>query len=172
MNEDFNTIETKRLRLALYRKSDKAEFIDLLTDPRVMRFVDQGVLDAERAKKLWKKLTEDFYTQNINTIWAVFTKDDLRYIGNASIRPRPSKERDWEIVYLLKNKEWGKGFATEIAARLIEYGFENLNLEEVFATVDDENAASIKVLEKAGMDFLRYESDEQGRYSVYSVRKN
>ena len=71
---------------------------------------------------------------------------------------------------MLREEDWGKGFATEIARRLIEYGFGELNLPEIFATVDDENLASHRVLEKAGMNFKEYEYDEDGRFSVYSIK--
>ena len=44
-------------------------------------------------------------------------------------------------------------------------------LLEIYATVDDDHQASIRVLEKAGMKFSDYEFDEQGRFSVYSIKK-
>lgn len=96
---------------------------------------------------------------------------DSRFLGYASLRPRPTKSEQWEIVYVLKREEWGKGFATEIARRLIEFGFEQLNLSEIFATVDDDNFPSIRVLTKVGMKFFEFDYDEQGRYSVYSIKK-
>jgi RimJ/RimL family protein N-acetyltransferase len=98
------------------------------------------------------------------------TKDDLEYVGHAGIYPRPTKNEDWEVVYFLCRNAWGKGYATEIARRLVEYGFDEIKLPEVFATVDNDHSASIRVLEKAGMNFLRYESDEDGSFSVYSVK--
>src|SRR5215203_4676893 len=109
------------------------------------------IIETERL--LLKKFIESFYPQGIRTIWAVFAKKDSRYVGHAAIRPRPAKTEDWEISYMLKTEEWGKGFATEIARRLVEYGFDELNLTEVVATIDDNNFASIKVVEKAGMSF-------------------
>ena len=53
---------------------------------------------------------------------------------------------------------------------MIEYGLDEIKLPEVFATVDNEHSASIRVLEKAGMNFLRYEYDDEGSYSVYSIK--
>ena len=47
---------------------------------------------------------------------------------------------------MLGEEEWGKGFATVIAARFIRFSFEELNLSEVFATIDDENTNSIRVV--------------------------
>ncbi len=165
----MNELETKRLNFKLYKLENKAKFIDLVTDESVMKFVDTGVFTNEKAENLWKKLIENLYPQGVDTIYAVFAKDDERYIGHAAIRPRPTKKEDWEISYMLKTEEWGKGFATEIARGLIRFGFENLNLAEIYATVDNDNSPSIKVLEKAGMRFIRYEEDENGTFSVYGI---
>jgi RimJ/RimL family protein N-acetyltransferase len=45
----------------------------------------------------------------------------------------------------------GQGFATEIAARLLAYGFEDLALHRICADVALENAACLRVMEKIGM---------------------
>ncbi|HMS43328.1 MAG TPA: GNAT family N-acetyltransferase [Pyrinomonadaceae bacterium] len=164
-------METERLFFKLYGTENKADFINLTTDETIMKHVDLGVLTLEKAEELWKKLIEEFYTSGKNTIYAVFAKDDKRYLGHAAIRPRPTKTEDWEISYMLRTEEWGKGFATEIAKRLIRFGFEELNLTEVFATIDDANLNSMKVVEKAGMIFLHREFDDDGGYSVYSIKK-
>lgn len=165
-------IETAKLALKNYTEQDKENLIALLTDETVMKHVDTGVLSLEKAEALWIKLLERSYPQGIRTIWAVFAREDSRYIGHAAIRPRPAKKEDWEISYILKTEEWGKGFATEIARRLVEYGFDELNLTQVVATIDDDNFGSIKVAEKAGMTFSHYEYDDEGRFSVYSIRQN
>ena len=165
----MSEIETERLLLKNYTEPDKENLIALFTDERVMKHVDTGVFTIEKAEALWKKMFEVFYPQGIDTIYAVFARDDGRYVGHASIRPRPEKTEDWEIGYILKTEEWGKGYATEIARNLIEYGFDKLKLTQVVATIDDDNFGSIKVAEKAGMHFSHYEYDEQGRFSVYSI---
>ena len=165
----MSRIETDRLRLELYNDADKSEFVALLTDPVVMRFVDRGALDPQQANVLWRKLMHEFYPNGVDTIWAVFAKDDGRYIGNASLRPRPERQKDWEIGYYLKPLESGKGFATEIASRLVRYGFEIAGLEEIYATVDKLNASSIHVLEKCGLKLFRKEFDEQGVFFVYRL---
>jgi ribosomal-protein-alanine N-acetyltransferase len=165
-------IETKRLLLRNYEETDKEDLLKLFTDKEVMKHVGDGVLTNEEAEKLWKKLLEKFCPNGKRTIWAVFAKDDSRYVGHASLRPRPEKKEDWEVGFILRKEEWGKGFATEISQKLIEFGFDELNLSEIFATVDDDNFASINVLKKSGMKFKQYEFDKQGRFSVYSISKN
>jgi RimJ/RimL family protein N-acetyltransferase len=167
----MSMIESERLVFSLYTERDNADFIGLMTDPVVMRYVDRGVLTPEQAQALWKKLMNDLYPKGVDTIWAVFAKDDGRFVGNASLRPRPEEQSEWEIGYYLKPEEWGKGFATEIANRLVRYGFRDLNFKEVFATVDPENEASRRVLEKAGMVLHRQEFDEQGVFYVYRIEQ-
>lgn len=145
--------------------------MNLFTDEAVMKYVDRGVLTGEQAENFWRKLFGELYPQNYK-IWAAFVKEDSRYIGHCGIYPRPTKKDAWEFVYFLKPDEWGKGYATEIAKKLIEYGFEELNLTEVFATVDDDHEASIRVLEKAAMKFKKYEFDDEGRFSVFSIENH
>lgn len=163
-------METERLVLRHYNSEDKTDLINLFTDAAVMKHVSEGVLTERQAEEWWQKLFDKFYPKGLN-IWAVFTKEDTRYIGHAGIYPRPTKIEDWEFVYFLKRNNWGKGYATEIARRIIEYSFEELKLSKVFATVDDDHSTSIRVLEKAGMNFERFEFDDDGRFSVYSINK-
>jgi len=165
----MSRIETERLVLNLYADQDKDDFIRLLTDPVVMQYVDNGPLSSEQADVLWHRLMDDFYPNGIDTIWAVFAKDDGRYVGNASLRPRPERQQDWEIGYYLTPDEWGKGFATEIASRLVRFGFETAGLKEVYATVDKENFASMKVLKKSGLEFYRKEYDDKGVFFIYRL---
>ena len=164
----FFHMETERLILRRYDEPDRAEFIKLFTDEAVMKYVGDGVLSEEQAEAFWQKLFAKLYPQNFN-IWAIFAKEDAVYVGHAGIYPRPTRREDWEFVYFLNRQSWGKGFATEIARRIIQFGFEELSLPEVFATVDDVHSASIHVLEKAGMTFKNHEFDEKGRFSVYSI---
>ena len=163
-------METERLVFRRYEHKDRPDFIKLFTDEAVMKHVGDGVLTEEQAEAFWQKLFEKLYPQGFY-IWAVFAREVSRYVGHAGIYPRPSKREDCELVYFLKSDAWGNGYATEIARRIIEYGFAELNLPEVFASVDDDHAASIRVLKKAGMTFLRHELDEDGRFSVYSIKK-
>lgn len=166
----MNNIETERLLLKLYTLEDKPLSISLLTDADVMKHVDEGVLSLDGAEALFEKMIR-LYAQGVNTIWAVFEKESGEYIGHATLRPSSFKAEEWETGYVLVKDYWGKGFATEIASRVVKYGFESLGFEEIFAGVDDDHAASIHVLEKIGMKFNRYGYDAKGRFSIYSVTR-
>lgn len=165
----MNNPRSSRLAFEQYRQTDEPLFTSLVTDSAVMKHVGNGALSQDEAQALWKKLTEVFYPRGDRTIWGLFSRDDNRYVGHASIRPRPDYLTEWEIGYIFRRSEWGNGFATETAKALVKFGFEHLGLDEVFATVDDEHTRSINVLHKAGLKFARYDFDDRGRYSVFSI---
>ncbi len=164
-------LRTERIALRLYAEADKQLFVSLFTDEGVMKHVGDGVMTGSAAEQLWDRLHTDFYPKGKDTIRGMFALDDGRYVGHASLRPRPTKTKDWEVGYMLMTREWGNGFATEVCRALVEFGFEELGLESVFATVDDDHESSIRVLRKCGFEFHSYDFDEQGRYSVYVANR-
>ena len=60
-----------------------------------------------------------------------------------------------ELGYRLRRSAWGKGYATEGSRALIQMGFAELGARRVFATTIVVNVASRRVMEKAGLRFVR-----------------
>ena len=56
-----------------------------------------------------------------------------------------------DLGYMLGTPDWGKGYATEISLALVDAAFFDLRAERVISTVEVNNSASIRVLEKIGM---------------------
>lgn len=161
-------LETESLLLKAYEERDKKNFIALVTDPTVMKHVGDGALTETQAEAFWKKLRNRPYPQNFH-VWAVFSRENRLYVGHAGLYPRPDKPQEWELVFILNRASWGKGYATQMAGRLMTYGFDDLKLQEIYATVDDTHTASINVLKKSGMKLRRYEHDKDGRFSVFAA---
>jgi RimJ/RimL family protein N-acetyltransferase len=59
-----------------------------------------------------------------------------------------------EVGYRLLQKHWGKGYATESAKAAVNYGFEEMKLNEIYGITNVENINSRKVLEKCGLTFI------------------
>ena len=70
-------------------------------------------------------------------------------MGTAGLRPL--EESGLEIFYSLAPGAWGRGYATEAARAVVEYGLGALGLPEVLAEVDEGNAASVAVVKRLGM---------------------
>lgn len=159
-------IATERLLLRPCRHEDEPDVVALVTDADVMRFVGDGVMTEERGRQVFNKVFE-LYDTGAWGIWTIEERETGGFLGTAEIKPR--KTGDWEIVYVFRKEAWGRGYATEVGRALVAFGFENLGLARVAATVDYENAISIRVLEKLGMRQVDEESDEIGPYAVYAV---
>ena len=75
------------------------------------------------------------------------------------------RRRIW--VFSSRQEVWGMGYATEAARLLVCVGFEQLGLNRIFSTCDVANAASARVLEKAGLQ--REATLEQHKYRARSM---
>lgn len=77
-------------------------------------------------------------------IFAIIQDDPEAFIGEVSLHLHPD-EPYAELGYWIGEPYWSKGYATEASKAIIKFGFEQLNLELIFATCHAENGASCKV---------------------------
>jgi ribosomal-protein-alanine N-acetyltransferase len=63
--------------------------------------------------------------------------------------------QDTELLYGLAPGAWGRGYATESARAVLDFGFRSLGLRKITASTDVPNVASVRVIERLGMRFLR-----------------
>lgn len=79
--------------------------------------------------------------------------------------------------YVISKDYWGKGLTTEVAKRLVKFGFEKMGLVRVQARCDVENIGSARVMEKSGMTFegiIRKGIFVKGKHrdlKIYSILK-
>lgn len=158
------TLETERLRLTPLAAPDVDIFEKLLCDPAVMKYVG-GVMTPDEVAKEMAKLTRRGAGGRIG-VWCAALKDTGEKIGEGVLTPIPidDDDTDWsqvvpdaypqnqiEVGYLLTPSAWGRGLASEICARLLQFAFEETSLAEVVAVTDRENLKSQNVLTKSGM---------------------
>lgn len=82
---------------------------------------------------------------------AITLRDEPRLIGNCGIRRKPDNEWEADIRYELAAEHWGKGYATEAAQTLVDFGFRELGLHRISASCVTDNLGSVHVLERLGM---------------------
>ncbi|MEO0470953.1 MAG: GNAT family N-acetyltransferase, partial [Bacteroidota bacterium] len=82
-------------------------------------------------------------------------KDSHTFIGLGGIIPRQLKgKQEYEIAYSLLPAHWGKGYGTEIAQTMRDFGFHHMSSDRFISIIDKENARSQKVARKNGMKIL------------------
>ena len=85
--------------------------------------------------------------------WAIICRDTGKMIGSCGFTRFDFQNNAGEVGYVINPEFSGKGIATEVSARVIQYGFENLNLNRIECRFMLENYASRRIMEKNGMTF-------------------
>ena len=156
-------LETKRLILKKPVSSDFDELLRLRTDHQVMRYIGAGDIQTENQVKEFIENAKSYSDKYGLGFYSVFEKEKNAFIGQAGLFHLGFNvnQPDIELAYRLHTKYWNKGYATELAKALIEYGFTEFSLPGIVAIVHPENGRSRRVMEKAGM-FYRGMIDFKG----------
>ncbi len=151
-------LETERLLLRRFTESDVANLHDLDGDPEVMRFVNGGrpvPRDVIRDETLPRFLRAYERFEGFG-VWATIERSTEEFVGWFEFYPRKDADPDEvELGYRLRRSAWGKGYATEGSRALIRKGFTELGVQRVVAETMVVNAASRRVMEKAGLTYVR-----------------
>jgi ribosomal-protein-alanine N-acetyltransferase len=144
----FPRLETVRLVLRQLQANDENEIFLLRSDQRVNKYlVRQKANGPEDARNFIHKMSGSV-SRNETLYWAISLKNDPALIGAILYWNLSAEESRAEIGYEILPDFEGKGFMQEAIARVIEYGFEKMELKTIEAYLDPENQRSVKLLEK------------------------
>lgn len=143
-------LETQRLVLEPFGLPEHiAAWCEMDMDADVMRHIRPPSPDIASARA---RLTQaDEGTPAIVGNWGVREKESNTIVGRALLRWL-ADDSGVEIGYRLGRACWGKGYATELAQRVVAHGFEDLGLAVICGVYQTGNLASRKVLAKCGMN--------------------
>lgn len=160
----MHEIETARLRLRQFTHADLAELARIVADPEVMKYLGRvpGPLSAAEAGAFLDSVVAHWARHGFGR-WAVVEKRGGRLVGCAGFRTHDGVA---ELNYLLDKPFWGAGLATEIAEACLRHGFGAYGFDLIIALARPANAASRRVLEKAGLRC----AGETVAYGVDAVR--
>ncbi len=145
-------LETERLVLREFRKDDWKVVHEYAVDPEVVRYMPWGPNDERDTKDfIARALASQLEDPRTKFEFAITVAATDRLIGGTGIRISRPESLGADMGYCLRRDVWSDGYATEAARAVVAFGFERLGLHRIFATCDIENAASARVLGKAGM---------------------
>ncbi len=155
---------TERLRLSPFTDDDLDLALEMWTDPEVVKYICD-VMTEEEIRQDMSNVTKRGGNGGIG-LWCIADRRTGEKLGDSYLLPMPidkddidfslvvmgqMPDADIEIGYFLKRSAWGRGYATEVCKRLLQFAFQEVSLNEVVASIDENNVASKKVLEKSGM---------------------
>lgn len=146
-------IETPRLRIRRYRKSDVADIVEYSSHPSIRRIINWVSPDGEVTERSVREFIE---TQDRirpgDPSWmdlGVTVKPVDRVVGSVGIICR--EHQQGQIGWALALDHRGRGLAAEAAAAMLRYGFEVLGCHRIFAVTTTWNERSWRLAERIGM---------------------
>jgi RimJ/RimL family protein N-acetyltransferase len=144
---------TARMLLRPVAATDLNAFIELDSDPEVMRFITGGkahTLSDYKGGLLDRMMA---YLGQPFGFFSAFGRETESFLGWFHLRPSVADETMLELGYRLRRPSWGRGLATEGGEALLAYAFGALGEQAVDACTMPENQASIAVMRKLGMEY-------------------
>lgn len=145
-------LRTERLLLRRWRHSDRLPFQQMNADLRVMEFFPE-LLTAEASDALIDRADDHFNRCGFGP-FAVELLESKSFIGFIGLSIpafdahfMPAVEIGWRLAF----EHWGKGLATEGARAALDFGFNDLGLQQVVSFTVPANQRSRRVMERLGM---------------------
>lgn len=156
-------LESDRL---LYRQTtleDIDEFFFLQLNPNLRKYLGTTKLGNDFNKnRIYfnpdKYEEKDFYR------WTIVKKEDNKLLGTIYLNIHDEKAKTAGIDYWIREDEWGNGYITEASKCILEFVFNNLNLNRIESCGSKENIGTWKVMEKIG---LQYEGERKQAMFYY-----
>lgn len=136
-------LETKRLYIRRFDKSDGEDLFEYLSDEEVVKFEPYHVFSKEQA------LQEAIRRSGRKEFLAVCLKDSKKLIGNLYFCQGDFDT--WELGYVFNKSYQKNGYATESAYALLKVAFSEQNVRRVVAKCSPKNAPSWRLMERLKM---------------------
>lgn len=147
-------IHTERLTLRAHRREDYEPECAMWCDPAVVRFIG-GV--PSKPQQTWSRLLNylGHWTAMQYGYWAIEEKSTGAFIGEIGFADfkrdiTPAMQNVPELGFALVSSAHGKRYATEALAAVLAWGDAHLPSKRSVCMVNEENAASQHIVEKAG----------------------
>ena len=145
-------LETERLLFRDHRREDFEAYFAIEADPIARRFVGGEPRTREAARRKFR--THLAAREGLLRLWAAVLKETGEYIGYCGVYPHFGNggaiAGEGSLGFTLARPYWNRGLGTEAARAFLDFGFRELRLRRIVASVQAGNMASAHILEKLG----------------------
>ena len=165
--ETFPILETERLRLSVPQAADIPTIVELANNLNIAKYTQNLPYPyAEKDAIYWLNLAQQGMQNGSKLVLAIREKATNTFMGGIGLHINDRHHRA-ELGYWIGEPFWGKGYVTEAARAMMQYGFEELKLNRIQAHYMKQNIGSGRVMEKAGMQREGELVEHQFKYGVY-----
>ena len=161
--------ETERLIFRPFKSDDLDDLFSLYREPELMQYITgKPRTFAKTRERLQKHMAE--YKKFGFGLFAAVLKENGEMVGRCGLEAvEKGAVLEGELAWMYKKEHWGKGFASEFGAAMIEQGFQHFPIKRMFARAYHKNAASIRVMQKLGMQYCGLEKEEGEDIVIYEI---
>ncbi|MFG3577193.1 GNAT family N-acetyltransferase [Micromonospora chersina] len=145
------TLKGRAVILREFRSDDAASSLALVGDERVTQWLSFDNRDLEAATAMIEGAVARAKTEPRNEYYLAVTLPGDELIGFARLGLNGVKAA--KLGYAIRADQWGHGYASDAARTLTDFGFRELGLHRISAAIGPDNAASIAVAERLGMQY-------------------
>lgn len=157
-------LESERLIYRRTVKSDIDEFFFIQLNPNLRKYLGMSKVGNNLIKNR-DYFDENKYNDKDYYRWTIVKKEGNKILGCIYLNIHDKKAKTAGIDYWIREDEWGCGYVTEAAKRILEFAFDTLNLNRIESCGAKDNPGTWKVMEHIG---LKYEGvRESGAFYYY-----
>lgn len=166
---DLPKFRTNRLVLRPRTMDDLEACLNMNRDPEVTRFIPGPWFDPDHHEAFVRRSIEADYGPGLG-YWSVAAHQTPdRFLGWILLTPSESAGGQIEIGWRFVRNAWGRGYATEAAQTVLNYGLGVLSLHRIIACIKPENQASVRVATKIGMSDKGMQRHADGNWRVFAA---
>lgn len=155
-------LETERCILRYPSHDDAAAMLTAFTSTEFPKDLPLGLITSLEEVNKWIDHCQTGWANGSIYSWIVDRKLNHTLLGQVTLA-QLNESDTWSLAYWIHPKQWGQGYATEAAQKVLEFGIEILNVAKFWAGSAEWNTSSERVLEKLGMAHV---SDNPQGYSI------
>lgn len=149
--EKFPQLFTERLSLEKIRVQDIPKIVEYAGNEKIAKNTRNLPHPYEEKHAVfWINKANEGFENKTQFTFGIRLKSTEDFIGGIGLILNQAFNRA-ELGYWIAEPFWNKGYATEAVAAILEFGFDELNLNKILATHLVENPASGKVMINNGM---------------------
>jgi len=154
-------IVSRRLKIRPITSDDLPQVIVIHSDPLVNEFLPYETWQNQSDADAWFERIEQLSIEGKAKQYVIELLENQKVIGTCMLINYDLKQHRAEIGYVLNRDYWRKGLMFEAMTLFIEYLQFKLKVQTIQATVEVENIASIKLLEKLKFNSLKQDAEHK-----------
>ena len=147
--DTFPILHSERLSFIKIEQKHLANLYELFGNSNVTKYYNLKTFENEEDGQKFIDWYQSRFEEKLAIRWGIALKNSTNIIGTIGFN-NFSKNHRANIGYDLQEKYWNKGYTTEALKSIVDFGFNNLEINRIEAEVMTGNSASERILLKLG----------------------